>query len=369
MITRAKYKCVVFSNITSHDINLSKTNASGVSALKKFLEYAQTRTLLKEKIKDVEVDNFVEYLYEKLLEYGYEADKNVGKNVGIDIAIFDAEKDKFVVGIECDGGINKVLESTTDRERIRRNVLKGLGWNLYHIWAPDYYRNPKTEFEQLLEYINDVVTNNEEDINKASTPKSIEIKRKQNNLVNLEKPKLEVKEYKIFTSIKRRLALLDEDETLSTILDKIVKCETPINLKNIKKRIMTIFNLNRLNEQVSNRITELLKNNSNIEIYNDFYLYKDKEIDIRNRSNLDVSMKKLENICDLEIFKAIDKLINLGLATTKEELYKQVAEALGLNKNNKLNEIINKHIEELIKTNKIYLDDEIIFVNDTNNSK
>ena len=80
-------------------------------------------------------------------------------------------------------------------------------------------------------------------------------------------------------------------------------------------------------------------------------------------------MKKLENICDLEIFKAIDKLINLGLATTKEELYKQVAEALGLNKNNKLNEIINKHIEELIKTNKIYLDDEIIFVNDTNNSK
>lgn len=132
---------------------------------------------------------------------------------------------------------------------------------------------------------------------------------------------------------------------------------------------MTIFNLNRLNEQVSNRITELLKNNSNIEIYNDFYLYKDKEIDIRNRSNLDVSMKKLENICDLEIFKAIDKLINLGLATTKEELYKQVAEALGLNKNNKLNEIINKHIEELIKTNKIYLDDEIIFVNDTNNSK
>lgn len=369
LITRAKYKCVVFSNITSHDINLSKTNASGVSALKKFLEYAQTRTLLKEKIKDVEVDNFVEYLYEKLLEYGYEADKNVGKNVGIDIAIFDAEKDKFVVGIECDGGINKVLESTTDRERIRRNVLKGLGWNLYHIWTPDYYRNPKTEFEQLLEYINDVVTNNEEDINKASTPKSIEIKRKQNNLVNLEKPKLEVKEYKIFTSIKRRLALLDEDETLSTILDKIVKCETPINLKNIKKRIMTIFNLNRLNEQVSNRITELLKNNSNIEIYNDFYLYKDKEIDIRNRSNLDVSMKKLENICDLEIFKAIDKLINLGLATTKEELYKQVAEALGLNKNNKLNEIINKHIEELIKTNKIYLDDEIIFVNDTNNSK
>ena len=48
--------------------------------------------LIYRYLKDVEVDNFVEYLYEKLLEYGYEADKNVGKNVGIDIAIFDAEK-------------------------------------------------------------------------------------------------------------------------------------------------------------------------------------------------------------------------------------------------------------------------------------
>lgn len=361
LITRAKYKCVVFSNITSHDINLAKTNALGVAALKKFLEYAQTRTLLKERVNEIEVDTFVSYLYEKLLEYGFEADKSVGKNVGIDIAIYDKEKQCYVVGIECDGGINKVLKSATDRERIRRNVLKSLGWNLYHLWTPDYYKNPKMEFEQLLEYIHDAMQN--EEIREIQPLEAILIKRKQTEPVKV-KPNYSTTEYKQFHSIKRRVGILDEDETLISILDKIVKCESPVHFDIIKRRIMQTINVSRLNEQNTNHLKELLNGLENVLIEDNFYFYKDEPILIRNRSNLENYEKKVDYISKKEIHKLILEMLNVGAATTKEEVYKEVAVQLGFNKNSKLNEMCLTILNELFNQKIIYEENDIIFMND-----
>ena len=42
LITRARESCQVFSSITADDIDLSKSNARGVVALKQFLQYAAT---------------------------------------------------------------------------------------------------------------------------------------------------------------------------------------------------------------------------------------------------------------------------------------------------------------------------------------
>jgi len=42
LITRAKWKCVVFTNLRSDDLDLRRTNARGVAVLKTFLKYAET---------------------------------------------------------------------------------------------------------------------------------------------------------------------------------------------------------------------------------------------------------------------------------------------------------------------------------------
>ena len=45
IITRARCRCEVFSNITADDIDLSRTRSPGVVALKRFLRYADTRQM------------------------------------------------------------------------------------------------------------------------------------------------------------------------------------------------------------------------------------------------------------------------------------------------------------------------------------
>lgn len=360
LITRAKIKCVVFSNITSHDINLSKTNALGVAALKRFLEYAQNRVLFKLKSSDNETDDFIDYLYQKLLEYGYEVDKNIGRNVGIDLAIFDKELNRFTVGIECDGGTYKNIDNATDRERIRRNVLRSLGWKLYHIWTPDYYRNPKNEFDQLLEYISQA--NKDQEESATSSAPTLNIKRKKNEKIKEEDLVLP---YKIYQGPKRRSTVFEQDDSLKNLIVKILNCEAPLHLYILKKRLQDLTGVNKLNSQQVENINKQIKLLDDFELREDFIYKKDEKIKfVRDRHELDISSRKTDYIPDEEIILSIYHAMNKGAATEVKELTKVITEFFGFNKNNKLNERIVKILDQLIEDGKLYLDENILFIKD-----
>jgi len=40
--------------------------------------------------------------------------------------------------------------SARDRDRLRQEVLEGLGWRLHRIWSTDWFRNPQRESDKLL---------------------------------------------------------------------------------------------------------------------------------------------------------------------------------------------------------------------------
>ena len=39
--------------------------------------------------------------------------------------------------------------SARSRDRLRQEVLEGLGWKVYRIWSTDWFRDPKGELERL----------------------------------------------------------------------------------------------------------------------------------------------------------------------------------------------------------------------------
>jgi very-short-patch-repair endonuclease len=54
------------------------------------------------------------------------------------------------MGIECDGAAYHSGRSARDRDRLRQEVLEGLGWKLYRIWSTDWFRSPQREAQRLL---------------------------------------------------------------------------------------------------------------------------------------------------------------------------------------------------------------------------
>lgn len=57
------------------------------------------------------------------------------------------------MGVECDGWRYHSSKSARDRDRLRQEVLEGLGWNLYRIWSIDWFSDPVKEAQKLREAI------------------------------------------------------------------------------------------------------------------------------------------------------------------------------------------------------------------------
>lgn len=155
LVTRAKEKCVVFSNFRSSDMHLTANPPFGVRALREFLEYAENLTMGNIPSNDDTIEPFEEAVYTFLTEKGYNVDKHVGcAGFRVDLAIIDDNNPgRYILGITTDGKMYASSKVARDRDRLREQVLDGLGWKIYHLWSTDWYRNREVSKERLIERI------------------------------------------------------------------------------------------------------------------------------------------------------------------------------------------------------------------------
>ena len=167
LTTRAKEKCVVFSNFKSADMHISDRTPKGVKVLKTYLYYAEFGKFPSDYVQEEDFDSqFEESVYNYLTANGYKVEKRVGcAGYRIDLAIIDPNNDdEYVLGIECDGSAYNENSSARERDRIRQNVLEGLGWNFYRIWSTDWYHNRQNAKQNLLQAINEAIRDKEKTV-------------------------------------------------------------------------------------------------------------------------------------------------------------------------------------------------------------
>ncbi|MBF0548844.1 MAG: hypothetical protein HQM08_30770 [Candidatus Riflebacteria bacterium] len=61
----------------------------------------------------------------------------------------------FIMGIKCDGRAYHSSKSARDRDRLRQEVLEGMGWHLHRIWSTDWFETPDREIQRLRKAIDD----------------------------------------------------------------------------------------------------------------------------------------------------------------------------------------------------------------------
>ena len=155
LITRAREKCVVFSNFKAYDMHLTANPPYGVKALKEFLAYAENLTLGTHQGEAYSKEPFEDAIASFLEENGYTVDRQIGcAGFRVDLAIVDDENPgKYILGITTDGKMYSSSKVARDRDRLREQVLTGLGWKLYHLWSTDWYRNRDLGRKKLLDFV------------------------------------------------------------------------------------------------------------------------------------------------------------------------------------------------------------------------
>jgi superfamily I DNA and/or RNA helicase/very-short-patch-repair endonuclease len=344
LITRAREKCVVFSNFKSSDIRVESTSSFGLRALKTFLEYAETKNLVSITPPGEDTDSpFEDSVYEFLRDYGYEVQKQVGcAGFRIDLAVVDPKSPgRYLLGIECDGAMYHSSPVARDRDRLRQQVLEGLGWNIYHIWSTEWYRNRSESQRKLLEDIKKAETfgrikdkNEKKEMPKTILkPKKIEnIEEKKDNSVN---NLGNISNYEVCHSI-RCYTGKSMDKTpsihLAEAIDEIVKIEGPIHLEELAKRLRTLWGLkrttNKVRDTTHSAVYAAQRQLGTVFIKNDFVYYKNKPIVPRQRTG--DTPAKIDLICDEEIEEALKMVIGNQYATAPEELVKQAGYIFGI---------------------------------------
>ena len=156
LITRARRRCVVHSNFVAADLDLRRSSARGVDALKTYLAYAETGRLGVAKATGRGSDSpFEDAVAAKLRAQGHEVEHQVGSaGFRIDLAVVDPrQRGRYLLGIECDGAAYHSARSARDRDRLRQQVLEGLGWTIHRIWSTDWFRNPDREIAKTEDAI------------------------------------------------------------------------------------------------------------------------------------------------------------------------------------------------------------------------
>ncbi len=160
-ITRARQRVEVVASIRAGEIPPS-TNEN-VEYFRAYLDYADRgQQVLAIPYSSTGLDPespFEESVLAAIQNWGYTVEPQVGAaGFRVDIGVrHPAYPGMFALGVECDGYQYHSAPAARDRDRLRDQILTGLGWRLHRIWGTAWYRDRATEETRLRAAIQEAI--------------------------------------------------------------------------------------------------------------------------------------------------------------------------------------------------------------------
>jgi very-short-patch-repair endonuclease/DNA polymerase III delta prime subunit len=371
LITRAKQRCEVFTNLTSDEIDVSKSQSLGLIALKNFLYYAKHGKIsLTEETGKPADSYFEEHVAQKLREYGYEISHQVGSNgFFIDLAVIDPKTPgRYLLGIECDGRMYHSARSARDRDRLRQQVLEGMGWKIHRIWSTDWFKNQDRELKRVIEAIEKAKLLGGI-IEKPSTKETIKInkietvKREEPREINNSLPKYEMASLPV--TIGNQEIHTYPTHILSSWIEQVVKVESPVHFEEVARRILEAGGVSKLGSRIRESLwmAALSSNANKTLIMKGEFLYspEQSEIIIRDRKGFAAISKKIKYISEEEAFVALTKIVNDAFSISIEDSVSMFANTFGFGRlTADISAEIMEFVNEAIRKKLILKDKDIL---------
>ena len=284
---------------------------------------------------------FEEDVAEVIRSMGYLADPQVGEaGFRIDIGVRHPERPgQFLLAVECDGATYHSALWARERDRLRQDVLEGLGWTFHRIWSTDWFHNRPREMARLGEALQMARTKAEAGIvvqgaNEGAPTMDLP---QDEAPVDLTLPELKAPPYRRHSGTVS--SALEPHEAplaiLAPLVLDIVQVEGPIHVDEIARRISTAFGKAR----TGSRIAEAASKALDLARKRDPSLVKDGTFvmtaaqkaapPVRDRSAETGSLIKAEALPPQEIRAAADLIRQESGEIGDEDLIRAVARLLG----------------------------------------
>ncbi len=162
-VTRARHELRVFSTLRPEKIDLARTQALGVRDLKHFLEFAERGPRALAETDSGSLGGFdspfEESVATALGKKGWQVVTQVGvSSFRIDLGVVDPDAPgRYLAGVECDGATYHRSATARDRDKLREQVLRGLGWEILRVWSTDWWIDAEGTAQKIHERLEELL--------------------------------------------------------------------------------------------------------------------------------------------------------------------------------------------------------------------
>lgn len=349
LISRAKLRCEVFCNFTGADIDLERSRARGVTALKLFLTFAETGHFGLGEVTGEDFDSeFEVQVCERLQALGYDVKRQIGASgFRVDLAVSDPDKPgRFTLGIECDGAQFHSSRSARDRDRLRQQVLEAHGWIIHRVWSADWYLRPQAELKKIEDAIAAARAEwsaRDEDGYKPAraVPVSFEAERVGDDLdvvtavmetgsplVSDGNSYVEA-DFPVNRSVEPHLTSLAQ---MAAYIVKIVETEGPVHLDEITARIRMLWGLGRAGSRIRSAVERGARAAAQHGLIEGgpFYSVPGQAVVTRDRSMVgSPTLRKPDALPPAEIDHTLLAIIDSNFGAGRDDLVQAASRAFG----------------------------------------
>lgn len=381
LITRARQRCEVFSAITADDIDLRRTDAWGVRALKAFLQFARNGQVEAAGVGSEEDQALLErQVAQAVRQMGYEV-VSLGQESRffLDMAVVDPQQpQRYLLGIQCDGAAYRAARWARDRDRLRQEILEQRGWRMHRLWSLDWFRQPQRELNRLAEAIQQArqASALAEALSHGATessPRPFPVPDPQppGNAADLSEgwaihrhavqdhPAIAAIPYAVTTLTLRAPRPFPDLPTSEQvrIIRQIVQTEGPIHADEICQRAATLTGMQRAGSRVKESVGALLVQGQWqgwLVASDDFYSLPGQPSRLRDRSEAPSStLRSPAMVPPDELAAAIVAVVQTSVGATPDEIVREVARLLGVKQGPALREALDRQFTRLAQSGRL----------------
>jgi very-short-patch-repair endonuclease len=350
LISRAKLRCEVFCNFTGADIDLERTKARGVVAMKLFLTFAETGHFGLGEVTGADFDSdFEVQVCERLQALGYDVKRQIGASgFRVDLAVSDPEKPgRFVLGIECDGAQFHSSRSARDRDRLRQQVLEAHGWIIHRVWSADWYLRPQQELKKIEAAIAAAKSVwHDRDEESLKPARAVPVFFEGERMGDTEVVTAVMETGAVFSHEPERTPYIEAAFAVNTRVEphetplaemaayvvQIVNVEGPIHLDEITARIRILWGLGRAGSRIRAAVERaaVVAAQRGLIVGGPFYTAPDKVVLVRDRSQVGSNtLRKPEMLPPSEIEEAMLRVVDDNFGAGRDDLVHAVSRLFG----------------------------------------
>ena len=338
-ITRARYRNEIVSSLGAEQVPGATTN-EGVRHLRRYLDFAARGlpALALDAGSGGDAESpFEESVIAAIRSWGYDVTPQVGAaGYRIDMAVQHPDKPGVhVLGVECDGAQYHSSRVARDRDRLREQVLTGLGWTMHRIWGTAWYRDRHGAERRLIDAIESAIAAPVRGLLGGPVATSVP------KISSVELEEIEFSEIPPWTepyvmaTIEGRPRWCEPHEAaaepaMRRAVQEIVDVEGPVHIDVVRQRLRDAWNIGQIGSRIRARLDSAVRA-SGVHRDGDFLFTLDR-LDPRVRTPVEGCRRAVQEIPGAELELALVNLVRDARRISQDDATVHVARLYGWNR-------------------------------------